>query len=259
MLPTLPVGASLLATALAAMAGCSGLPTASTAPSASTATAASTATIAAPAASGTFLSLHDGESRIELRLDRAGPLASLGHRHVIVTRAVRGTAHFDFAHPETAQFSAAFGVETLQVDEPAERAAAGDAFAKLPDATAISGTRTNMLSTAVLHAARFPDIRFQLQQLVPGSVTVRDSGAANAPDRRSLKGVASVRFTLKGVERTLPVPVQITALPNGSIVASGQWTATHEQLGLQPFSAAGGLVRVADAMEIHFRLVARPA
>lgn len=201
------------------------------------------------------LLLREGESRIELRLDRAGPLARLGHRHVIVTSAVHGTADFDVVQPQNAQFSAAFRVDSLQVDNPDDRAAAGEAFANLLDAAAINGTRTNMLSAALLDAARFPEIQLRLQQLVPTAVTP-EGGA----DARSTTGryVANVVFTVKGVEHALSVPVEVAALPGGGHVARGLWTVTHTQLGLQPYSAAGGLVRVADAIDIRFTLVAKP-
>jgi hypothetical protein len=244
----LPVGASLLATMLLAMAGCAGLPTEPMAPP------GLASTVTTPAVQADTLQLHEGDSRIELRLDRAGPLARLGHRHVIITNAVHGTANFDLADPANAHFTAAFRVDTLQIDPPAERAAAGEGFNTVLDAAAIAGTREHMLSPVLLDAARFPEIQLRLQQL-------------NAVEPTAGLFRAVVVFAVKDTEFALPLDVTLQALTAGEgdedssrrgYVASGTWTVTHAQLGLTPYSAAGGLIKVADPIEVRFRLVAKP-
>ena len=239
----------LLAAFVLAFGGCSNVPTAPVAAPAA-ATAATSATTTATG-SGAW-ELHEGASRIELRLDRAGPLARLGHRHVIVTRAVRGVARFNPAELEQAAFSAAFRVDSLVVDDPVERAAAGGAFATVLDAAAVAGTRDNMLSPAVLDAARFPEVQLRLQQLT------RSVGADAYQ--------AIVVFSVKAVEHALPIAVTIVPLSDAGegseaaratgYVASGTWTVNHAELGLTPFSAASGLLQVAAPIEIRFRLVA---
>ena len=198
-------------------------------------------TAAAPAS----LALRDGDSRIELRLDRAGPLARLGHRHVIVTTAVHGTANFDPADAANARFNAVFRVNTLQVDLPEERAAAGDGFSTVLDDAAIAGTREHMLSSVLLDAEQFPEIALRLQGMKAVEAT---AGAF----------LATVVFTVKGKEHALQVPVEIASLSGNTYVASVTWTVTHADLGLTPYSAAGGLVKVGDAIEVRFRLVAKP-
>jgi len=244
----LPVGASLLATMLLAMAGCTGLPTEPTT------LPPSDSTIAAPLALSASLQLHDGDSRIELRIDRAGPLARLGHRHVIITNAIHGTASFDPANLASAQFNAAFRVETLQVDDPDERAAAGEGFATVPDAAAIAGTRMHMLSALVLDAEKFPQMELRLHQLVPDNTGTDANANANAAG----KYLATIAFIVKNAEHALQVPVQVTPLSGGGYTASGVWTVTHAELGLTPYSAAGGLIKVGDPIEVRFRLVAKP-
>ena len=234
---TVLVGASLLATV-----GCT-VPS-SHQPSSNAPAAAS---IAPPPAVTTtpWASLRDGDSRIELRLDRAGPLARLGHRHVIVTTAIHGIASFDPANPARASFRAAFRVDSLQVDDPAERAAAGEGFTTVLDAAAIAGTREHMLSSALLDAEHFPTVEMRLQQLQP--VAALAAGF-----------LANVVFTVRGEEYALTAPVQLAPLPEGGYAASGTWSVTHADLGLTPYSAAGGLIKVGDPIEIRFRLVAKP-
>ena len=231
----LVVGASLLATA-----GCNSHLAGRVADQAP-------AGIMAPATTttGASLALRDGDSRIELRVDRAGPLARLGHRHVIITNAVHGAANFDPTDITKAYFSAVLPVDTLQVDLPEERAAAGEGFNTVLDAAAIAGTREHMLSPVLLDAARFPEIGLRLQQL-----TAVDGTAGTFR--------ATVVFTVKGEEHALQVPVEVTPLPGGIYIASGAWTVTHAELGLTPYSAVGGLLKVADSIEVRFRLVAKP-
>jgi hypothetical protein len=212
--------------------------------------------VAAPLALAASLQLHDGDSRIELRIDRAGPLARLGHRHVIITNAVHGTASFDPANPASAQFNAAFRADTLKVDDPDERAAAGEGFGTLPDAVAIAGTREHMLSALVLDAEKFPQMELRLQQLVPD--TTGTDGNANANANAAGKYLATIAFIVKNAEHALQVPVQVTPLSGGGYTASGAWTVTHAELGLTPYSAVGGLIKVGDPIEVRFRLVAKP-
>ena len=242
------LGEGLLAAVVLAVVSCANLPTTPAVEP------TPVSVLPAPAEPATALQLHDGDSRIELRLDPAGPLARLGHRHVIVTKAVRGAANFDPSDLTKAYFSAAFPVNTLQVDLPEERAAAGEGFNTVPDAAAIAGTREHMLSPVLLDAARFPEIGLRLQQLS----TVEPTAGTF---------LATVVFAIKGAEFARPLTVTVRALDaesvdgdgsHGSYVASGTWSVTHAELGLTPYSAAGGLLKVGDPIEVRFRLVAKP-
>ena len=67
----------------------------------------------------------------------------------------------------------------------------------------------------------------------------------------------------KGIPRGLPargadysLPVELVVEPN-KLVVSGSLTIVHSDFGLQPFSAAGGLLRVADQIDMDFEFVAR--
>ena len=56
----------------------------------------------------------------------------------------------------------------------------------------------------------------------------------------------------------LLVPVMVST--NGDeLAAHGTFTVTHGELGLAPFSAAMGALRVRDDMRISYQLVARRA
>jgi hypothetical protein len=111
-----------------------------------------------------------------------------------------------------------------------------------------------LFDTVLLDAARFPEIGLRLQQLS----TVEPTAGTF---------LATVVFAIKGAEFARPLTVTVRALDaesvdgdgsHGSYVASGTWSVTHAELGLTPYSAAGGLLKVGDPIEVRFRLVAKP-
>jgi polyisoprenoid-binding protein YceI len=65
-----------------------------------------------------------------------------------------------------------------------------------------------------------------------------------------------VSMTLHGATFDYVVPVELQVEPD-KLVIRGDMTMQHEDFGLTPFSAAGGLLRVADQLELQFMLVAR--
>lgn len=186
------------------------------------------------------------QSRIELRVGRDGALARLGHAHVIVTQAVSGKVWRVAGHPELTRLEAAFAVESLVVDDPAARAAAGPEYATAVDAEAIAGTRRNMLSPALLDGATFPTIALRVDGLVPAPAAACGTGCT--------AWLATVVLTIKGQQHAVTVPVQLVEGAEGHATARGELTLNHADLGLTPFSAMGGLLRVAEAIEVRFSL-----
>ena len=66
----------------------------------------------------------------------------------------------------------------------------------------------------------------------------------------------SVSVTLHGTAFEYLVPVDLQVEPD-RLVIRGNMTMQHEDFGLTPYSAAGGLLRVARELELQFFLVAR--
>ena len=97
-----------------------------------------------------------------------------------------------------------------------------------------------MLGVKLLDSARFSDITIRSQSwsgefpdiLVNSEITVRDQTNA-------LEFPASVNVNVE------------------QIVVTGSFLLTHEQLGLKPFTAILGGLRVRDEMQIKFRITAR--
>ena len=186
------------------------------------------------------------QSRIELRVGREGALARLGHAHVVVTQSVTGRVWRVTHRPDLTRLDASFAVDSLVVDDPAARAAAGPGYAAAVDAEAIAGTRRNMLSPALLDGGAFPTIKLRVDGLAPAPAAACGTGCT--------AWLATVVFTIKDQQRAVTVPVQLVEGPDGHATARGELTLNHADLGLTPFSAMGGLLRVAEAIEVRFSL-----
>ena len=176
---------------------------------------------------------------ITLFVYRAGPLARLGHNHVLTSGDEAGVV-WQGAEPAVSGFELRLPVRALVVDDPAARAAAGPEFAGEVPAAARDGTYQNLLRTEVLDASRFPEI------------VVRSTGLSGTWDRP----VAMVDATLKGEKRRIDVPITLERA-DGTLTARGRLSLRQTDFGMTPFSVAGGAIQVADAIEVEFSIVAR--
>jgi hypothetical protein len=181
------------------------------------------------------------ESDVTVRVYRDGPLARLGHNHVIASTGMTGRVVL--AGPvsrSTLELSLPLG--SLTVDEPARRAAAGSDFPDNVTEADREGTRRNMLGPALLDAASFPAVHL-------ASVAVAE--------REGILYVTA-RADVAGHVREIVVPVTLE-IQGPTLVARGEFTVTHADLGLVPFSVAMGALRVRDDLQVAYRLVARKA
>lgn len=179
------------------------------------------------------LALDPARTEVLVRAYREGPLAAVGHNHVITATAVEGSVT-PVAGGEYA-FALRLPVAAFVVDDPAARARAGADFAAPVDDAARAGTRGNLLGPRLLDAERFPAIG-----LAGRTVTGADGA-------RSLEAAITVR----DVTRSFRIPVTIEATPAGPRLR-GVLRVTHAELGLEPFSVMGGMLRVRDELAIDF-------
>ena len=179
------------------------------------------------------------ESDLAVRVYRDGPLAQLGHNHVVSSTGVTGAV--ELRDPlEASTFRLSLPLDSLVVDDPVRRAAAGPDFPDELTDTDREGTRRNLLGPALFDAVRFPVLHVD-------SVGIQTDGHGYAAD---------VRVDAAGIERVIRMPVTIE-WDGGDLVASGTLALTHAEIGLVPYSAALGALRVRDEMEVAYRLVAR--
>jgi hypothetical protein len=178
-------------------------------------------------------------SEIVIRVYRGGRLARMGHNHTVASRAIRG--HVLLAEPFTeSRVDLYLPVALLIVDDPSDRAAAGEGFDSEPSAKAIEGTRGNLLGDRVLDAGRYPFV-----QIVSQGV----DGQADAP-------VLNLGFSIRGnmVTRSVRPDVSIS---KQQIVVSGQLSLNQTAFGIEPYSVLGGALKVEDEMQVHYELVAK--
>ena len=177
-------------------------------------------------------------SSISLRVYRAGPLARLGHNHVVTSTAEAGYA-WTTGELSASGFEVRVPVAGLVVDEPAARAAAGSDFAgEVPD-DAREGTRRNMLRPEVLDVGRYPEIVVAAESL---------AGTWEHP-------VVTARVTLRDQTRRVDVPLSI-ARESGTLSVRGGFRILQSDFAITPFSVAGGAIQVADGVDVEFTIVA---
>jgi polyisoprenoid-binding protein YceI len=191
-----------------------------------------------PSVSSNAYRIDPVHSELRILVYRAGPMAALGHDHVIVNRALGGWLQYAGV-AGAASFSLTVPAADFVVDDAQARRDEGAEFAEeIPD-DAKSGTLHNMLSAAVLDAAQFPAITLR-------SVAVRGA-------RGELE--ATVALNVAGHESTLLVPFAVDSSP-GRLIASGALAVRQSAIGLAPFSVFLGALRVQDEMRVKFKLVA---
>jgi hypothetical protein len=189
---------------------------------------------------GRLFRIDPAASAVRIHVFRAGRAARLGHNHLLA--APRFEAWLLW--PETlgeARFELRLRLEDLQLDDPALRAATGGAFAAPLSSEAIAATRSNMLGERGLDVARFPELGLRLLSL-----------AGEPP-----KLAALIEVSLHGRQHPLSVPLTVIEQERG-LQISGAFVLRQSDLGLQPFSVAGGLLAVQDELVIEFSLLAQP-
>jgi hypothetical protein len=184
-------------------------------------------------------------SRSELRIlvSRAGPLARLGHNHVMVNRSLGGEVHLTDA-PDGSEFRLIVPVAGFVVDDAQARREEGSDFdAEVPE-EAKAGTLQNMRSAAVLDADEFPLITVE-------SAAFSAPAASAGPDSM----VATVAISVAGHESKIEVPFTVQWDSN-HLSANGAAQIRQSALGLTPYSLFLGALQVQDAMTVKFKIFA---
>ncbi len=178
------------------------------------------------------------DSDVRILAFRGGPLARVGHNHVVRVHDLSGEIYLAPGFHESG-FTLMFPVAGLQVDPADARADEGAEFAIMPSPQAIDGTYKNMIGPALLDAQQFPQITLR---------SVALTGPAWGPE-------ATVRVTLHGVARDLTMPLAINARDD-RLTVTGMFTLKTPEFGITPFSVMGGGLQVLDEVKIRFNIVA---
>ncbi len=178
-------------------------------------------------------------SHLEVRIYRDGPMQKLGHNHLITSDSLEGVIQLRKPMNQSG-FDIRLPLESLVVDDPEARSRAGGDFGNPVPPKDREATRRNMLGQAVLDAARQAVLRLAAAEI---------SGGPGAWQAR-------VRIALRGEERVVAVPFSID-MAGDRLRAHAKFRLTHADIGLTPFVAALGALRVRDDFEIDIRLDAR--
>lgn len=193
------------------------------------------------AAGETVYEIVPGESRLRILVFRAGSLARLGHNHVVSTEDMSGTAALG-ASPAVSSLDMTLPVRSFVVDDPAVLEEEGSAFSGERSEDDVEATRRNMLGPDLLYAEAYAEVRI-VSEAISGEypqITIQAS------------------IDIRGEKHPVALPAFV-AFRDGGLVASGSAEIAHSDLGLSPFSAAFGALRVAEAMIFRYRIVAREA
>lgn len=196
-----------------------------------------------PAAGARAYTIVSSESLLTILVFRGGLLAGAGHNHVIASHSLTGTIEVP-RDPLRATFEVHMPLGELTIDEPTLRAAQHreDFPPEVPE-SARQGTRTNMLSAALLDAAHWPEIVLRSARLEP---------------QGSSEVLASVQVTVRGEQHQIKVPIRYE-LQGEQLTVSGAFPLKQSELGLTPYSALMGALTVQDEMHVQFQLRAHTA
>ncbi|HEY0800826.1 MAG TPA: YceI family protein [Steroidobacteraceae bacterium] len=186
-------------------------------------------------AAGTY-KIDSNNSELRILVYRAGPLASFGHNHVIVSHAVVGLVQIGNDISDSS-FSLSVPVESFVIDDAQSRLEEGSDFSGDVAEDAKSGTRRNMLGSAMLNAAEFAEIDVKSVALAgtPGAVT------------------ADLTLSIAGRESTISAPFSLQGDAH-QLTATGSMQLQQTAIGLTPYSLLHGALQVQDAMLLKFKI-----
>jgi polyisoprenoid-binding protein YceI len=177
-------------------------------------------------------------SEVRIVVYPAGSLARFGHPHVIGGAVIDGEVMLAENFADSG-LRLRIDLDALELDRAEWREDEG--FDPEMSESAIQGTRDNLRSNQVLDVANHPEIIIE---------SLGITGPRWQPD-------IELRIRLRGKSRELTVPVALQ-IDDQQLVAIGQIALRQSDFGIQPFSAAGGNLQVADEILIRFRIAASP-
>jgi polyisoprenoid-binding protein YceI len=142
-----------------------------------------------------------------------------------------------------------FDMTSFMADTAAARKRVG-LEKKVTDSDARKVTEA-MRGSGVLDVAQFPTATFRMTSIAP-----LDKQAAGEPGNYQLDG----RFTLHGTEQKIQITARLEKTATAGVLRmSGSFTIKQTDYGITPYSALGGLAKVADELEISADFVLKPA
>ncbi len=167
-----------------------------------------------------------------------GPLRRFGHHHVISHTAIKGTVKVK-SDLSKSSIDLELKVSDFVVDDATLRMLEDENFQKEVSQKDINGTRENMLGEKLLNVEQFPLIRVSTEK-IDGEI----------PDFK-----IETAITIKDATYKVVIPANISISDN-SLIASGKFELNQTEIGLVPFSAAGGALTVRDLLVFKYEIYA---
>jgi len=194
------------------------------------------------AAAPARFALDRSQSHLYVVTHRAGALGFLGHEHAILATEWSAELCFDPAAPAASPVRAEITVpaKALRIDTDEARRLAG--LGKGPGPEDVKKLQVKVLAPQNLAAESHPTIHLKVTSVTGTGGKLQVQGA----------------FTLRGVTDTVRFPVEIAPQKDGSVRLSGELRLKQSTFGIKPESVAG-VVNVADPVDVHFLVLAKPA
>ena len=184
--------------------------------------------------------IDSAQSELRLLVYRSGPLANLGHNHVMVNRSVTGRVQIAESI-SASSFSLSAPASGFDVDDAQARGEEGADFTGEIPEDAKAGTQRNMLGAAVLNAAAYPEIT------VKSAALTGNLGALSA----------DLEIGAAGHTSKISVPFVLTGDAH-QLTASGSVEMRQTAIGITPYSLLHGALQVQDAMQLKFKITVLP-
>lgn len=188
------------------------------------------------ATTGTIHDIDAQRSSIRIAVFRDGQLSRLGHNHIVMSRELYGFVmeESDF---EQSSFALCIPVNQLIVDDPSARAEAGPAFATQLDESLVAATRRNMLDENQLAGERYPYV------VITGRIS------RTHPESLRIAMLIQVRDHRYATDASA-----VFHRAEGGATTEGKLQLKLSDIGIQPYSALFGALRVRDELELTYRL-----
>jgi len=181
------------------------------------------------------LTLDPSTGSLRVFLYKDGPLAALGHDHVLSAPEFSGQIEYSSG---SAQLMLTIDALQLIIDTTPVREAEGLVPLKDSDVAKIAA---GMRSAKGLDVVRYPKITFRSDSIDP---------VAGEKDLWEVMG----RFSLHGATQTIDFPVTMTDGPGGKWF-TGYVRLRPSEYGVKPYSVFGGAIRLKDEAVVRFTLL----
>jgi polyisoprenoid-binding protein YceI len=182
------------------------------------------------------LNTADSTLYVKVYKDAEGMGAALAHNHAVAATGWTGTATWDPEDLSACKLSISLPVSGLDADPSSLRKIAGKGFESEIGDGMRGDIKKNMLSEEQLWESKHKTITFESTGCSPKGEFAKLSG----------------KFTLRGVTKTISLPVSVKA--GETFTIKGNFNINATDFGFQPYSAMFGQIANENQMNVSLNL-----